>query len=40
MPPGPDDVRKLIDVDIFAIEIGHGLLGLADAKAGGDLLAG
>ncbi|MEO5958821.1 MAG: flagellar biosynthesis protein FlhA [Opitutaceae bacterium] len=34
----PEDVRKLIDVDIFAIEIGHGLLGLADAKAGGELL--
>ena len=34
-----DDVRKLADVDVFAIEIGHGLLALADAKAGGDLLA-
>ncbi|HVW19596.1 MAG TPA: flagellar biosynthesis protein FlhA [Opitutaceae bacterium] len=34
-----DDVRKLIEVDVFAIEIGCGLLGLADAKAGGDLLA-
>lgn len=33
-----EDVRKLIDVDVFAIEIGHGLLRLADTKAGGDLL--
>jgi flagellar biosynthesis protein FlhA len=34
-----EDVRKLIDVDIFAIEIGYGLLALADAKTGGELLA-
>jgi flagellar biosynthesis protein FlhA len=34
-----DDVRKLTEVDVFAIEIGLGLLGLADAKGGGDLLA-
>jgi flagellar biosynthesis protein FlhA len=34
-----DDVRKLIDVDVFAIEIGYGLLTLADVKMGGDLLA-
>ncbi|MDI1247708.1 MAG: flagellar biosynthesis protein FlhA [Lacunisphaera sp.] len=34
-----DDVRKLIDVDVFAIEIGYGLLTLADTKMGGDLLA-
>jgi flagellar biosynthesis protein FlhA len=34
-----DDVRKLIEVDVFAIEIGCGLLNLADAKTGGDLLA-
>jgi flagellar biosynthesis protein FlhA len=32
-------VRKLIDVDVFSIEIGYGLLSLADAKVGGDLLA-
>jgi len=37
--PASEDVRKLIEVDIFAIEIGHGLLALADAKTGGDLLA-
>jgi flagellar biosynthesis protein FlhA len=35
----PEDVRKLTDVDIFAIEIGYGLLGMANAKSGGDLLA-
>jgi flagellar biosynthesis protein FlhA len=34
-----DDVRRFIEVDVFAIEIGHGLLGLAEAKSGGDLLA-
>ena len=34
-----EDVRKLIDVDVFAIEIGYGLLTLADTKMGGDLLA-
>jgi flagellar biosynthesis protein FlhA len=34
-----EDVRKLIDVDVFAIEIGYGLLALADTKVGGDLLA-
>jgi flagellar biosynthesis protein FlhA len=32
-------VRKLIEVDVFAVEIGYGLLNLADAKSGGDLLA-
>jgi flagellar biosynthesis protein FlhA len=36
---GPEDVRKLTDVDIFAIEIGYGLLSLADSKNGGELLA-
>ncbi len=36
---GPEDVRKLVEVDVFAIEIGFGLLGLADAKSGGELLA-
>ena len=34
-----EDVRKLIEIDIFAIEIGYGLLALADAKKGGELLA-
>ena len=36
--PANEDVRKLTDVDVFAVELGHGLLGLADAKSGGDLL--
>ncbi len=38
-PGTAEDVRKLIEMDIFAIEIGYGLLGLADAKGGGELLA-
>ena len=38
-PGTAEDVRKLVDVDIFAIEIGYGLLALADAKAGGEMLA-
>jgi flagellar biosynthesis protein FlhA len=37
-PGSAEDVRKLIEVDIFAIEIGYGLLGLADSKSGGELL--
>jgi len=32
------DFEKLIDVDVFSIELGHGLLGLAEKKQGGDLL--
>jgi len=36
---GSEDVRKLIEMDIFAIEIGYGLLALADTKNGGELLA-
>ncbi len=34
-----EDVRKLIELDVFAIEIGYGLLPLADVKKGGELLA-
>lgn len=34
-----EDVRKLIETDVFAIEIGYGLLNMANAKTGGDLLA-
>lgn len=34
-----EDVRKLIEVDVFAIEIGYGLLSMADQKLGGDLLS-
>ena len=36
---GVEDVRKLIEVDVFAVEIGYGLLSLAEAKSGGELLA-
>jgi flagellar biosynthesis protein FlhA len=35
----PEELRKLIDQDTFAIEVGYGLLPLADAAQGGDLLA-
>jgi flagellar biosynthesis protein FlhA len=38
-PTGSDDLRKLIELDTFAIEIGYGLLPLADASKGGDLLS-
>ena len=38
-PGAAEDVRKLIEIDVFAIEIGYGLLPLADAKKGGELLA-
>jgi flagellar biosynthesis protein FlhA len=34
-----EDVRKLTEVDTFSIEIGYGLLPLAEARNGGDLLA-
>ncbi len=34
-----EEVRKLIEVDVFAVEIGYGLLNLADPKSGGELLA-
>ncbi len=37
-PGGAEDVRKLIELDVFAIEIGYGLVSLADSKAGGELL--
>jgi flagellar biosynthesis protein FlhA len=36
--PVSDDFQKLIDVDVFAIELGYGLLNLAEKKNGGDLL--
>jgi len=38
-PTGSDDLRKLIELDVFAIEIGYGLLPLADAAKGGDMLS-
>jgi flagellar biosynthesis protein FlhA len=37
--PAVEDVRKLTEVDTFSIEIGYGLLPLAEARNGGDLLA-
>jgi flagellar biosynthesis protein FlhA len=37
--PAIEDVRKLTEVDTFSIEIGYGLLPLAEARNGGDLLA-
>ncbi len=38
-PPKPiDDFKKLIEVDTFSIELGLGLLTLAEKKNGGDLL--
>ncbi|MEM7673140.1 MAG: flagellar biosynthesis protein FlhA [Verrucomicrobiota bacterium] len=33
-----EELEKAVQVDIFAIELGYGLLSLADRKAGGDLL--
>ncbi len=35
----PDEFRKAMDQDTFAVEVGLGLLPLADAQRGGDLLA-
>jgi flagellar biosynthesis protein FlhA len=37
--PVGEDIRKLAEIDVFAIEIGYGLLSLAEAKSNGDLLA-
>jgi flagellar biosynthesis protein FlhA len=34
----PEEFRRVIDQDVFAIEVGYGLLPLADAGRGGDLL--
>jgi flagellar biosynthesis protein FlhA len=34
----PQNIKKAIEVDVFAIEMGYGLLSLADRKRGGDLL--
>lgn len=38
-PNIPEELRKVIDQDVFAIEVGYGLLPLADANRGGDLIA-
>ncbi len=35
---GPENFKKLIDLDVLAIELGGGLVSLADPKQGGDLL--
>ena len=35
---GPEDFHKLLDTDILSIEVGYGLLRLADKTQGGDLL--
>lgn len=38
--PSPvDEVRSAIEQDTFAVEVGYGLVALADAARGGDLLA-
>lgn len=37
--PIAEEFRRVIDQDVFAIEVGYGLLSLADAGRGGDLLA-
>ena len=34
----PEDLRKLIDVDVLSVELGSGLLHLAEKKNAGDLL--
>lgn len=33
-----EELARVVDLDVFTIEIGHGLLPLADGKQGGDLL--
>lgn len=39
LKPGSNkDLQKIIHVDTFSIELGYGLLGLADSQASGDLL--
>jgi flagellar biosynthesis protein FlhA len=35
---GDEELARLVDLDVFSIEIGYGLLPLADEKQGGDLL--
>ena len=36
-PTGPEEALSLLAVDAIEIEVGYGLLSLADARAGGDL---
>lgn len=33
-----EEFRKIMDLDVLSVELGSGLLGLADRRAGGDLL--
>ena len=35
---GPEDLHKLIEAEVLSIEVGYGLLRLADKTQGGDLL--
>ena len=35
----PEELRRVIDQDVFAIEVGYGLLPLADLARGGDLIS-
>ena len=37
-PTANEDLRKLVDVDLFTVELGYSLLRLADETKGGDLL--
>ena len=37
-PGVSEEFRKLMEVDVLSVELGVGLLGLADKKVGGDLL--
>ena len=37
-PDGPDKLEDLLNVDTLQIELGYGLLALADPKKGGDIL--
>lgn len=37
-PGVSEEFRKLMEVDVLSVELGVGLLGLADKKSGGDLL--
>ncbi len=37
-PTSEDSMRQALEVDIFTIELGYGLLGFADPEKGGDLI--
>ncbi len=38
-PPSPQNVERLLDMDVLELEIGPGLVVLADVNRGGDLLS-